>query len=308
MEYKSTDFKNKFQKSFKLWPQKRIAEINDDQCKKISMGFMTSLLILLISSGAWGNPLKLAEILFKAHSKGQLLPVISITHPEIDIDMAYAIQTAYVKKRLATDKLAGFKAGLTSQSIQKKFGVNAPLAGVLFDSGKNTNNAIIDQSNFNKLMIETEIGFTIKRPIHRQLKDISELRSNIESVMPVIELPELGFSDIKKIKGVDIVAANITSTEFIIGHKVNPEKLNLNTVSVNLYLNGEKINTGKGSDALGDQWKTALWLINTMIKQGWSIEPGHIIITGALGKMIPGKAGKYVANYENFGNIFFEVK
>jgi 2-keto-4-pentenoate hydratase len=45
-----------------------------------------------------------------------------------------------------------------------------------------------------------------------------------------------------------------------------------------------------------------------MIEQGWPIEPGNILLTGALGKMLPGKPGKYVADYGSFGKIIFEVK
>ena len=45
-----------------------------------------------------------------------------------------------------------------------------------------------------------------------------------------------------------------------------------------------------------------------MIEQGWTIEPGHILLTGALGKMVPGKTGKYIADYGPLGKIAFEIK
>jgi 2-keto-4-pentenoate hydratase len=70
----------------------------------------------------------------------------------------------------------------------------------------------------------------------------------------------------------------------------------------------QEVNRGKGTDALGDQWKAAVWLVNTMVESGWKMEPGHVVITGALGKMIPGRPGKYVADYGGFGKISFEIK
>jgi 2-keto-4-pentenoate hydratase len=79
-------------------------------------------------------------------------------------------------------------------------------------------------------------------------------------------------------------------------------------VTISLSLDGQEVNSGKGTDALGDQWNAALWLINTMIEQGWTMEPGHVVITGALGNMIPGKPGKYLADYGDFGKIVFEIK
>ena len=84
--------------------------------------------------------------------------------------------------------------------------------------------------------------------------------------------------------------------------------MDLNAVTVTLSLDGQEINRGKGIDALGDQWQAALWLVNTMVAQGWTMEPTNVIITGALGKMVPGKPGKYVADYGSFGKISFEIK
>ena len=48
--------------------------------------------------------------------------------------------------------------------------------------------------------------------------------------------------------------------------------------------------------------------LNSAVEQGYKVEPGHILITGALGKLVPGKPGKYVADYGDFGKISFEVK
>jgi 2-keto-4-pentenoate hydratase len=124
----------------------------------------------------------------------------------------------------------------------------------------------------------------------------------------VIELPDMGFADMKQLKGVDIIAANVAAKQFILGQEKAVEEVDLNAVMVSLSLDDQEVNTGKGKDALGDQWQAALWLVNTMIKQGWKLEPGYIVITGALGKMLPGKPGKYVADYGSFGKIAFEIK
>ena len=81
----------------------------------------------------------------------------------------------------------------------------------------------------------------------------------------------------------------------------------MNSITVKLLFDGNEINTGHGYEALGDQWQALLWLVNTLVDQGWKIKPGDTLITGALGKMLPGKTGKYVANFGNFGSIEFEV-
>jgi 2-keto-4-pentenoate hydratase len=266
------------------------------------------LLAILITSTAWADVDELAEILIKAERQNQPIPVLSSRYPELDIETAYKVQKAYVRKRLANDKIAGFKAGLTSPEIQKKFGVEFPVAGVLFESGKKSDKAVLKTSDFKALMIETEIGFTVGELITRQIKDVSELRGYIKAIMPVIELPDLGYEDLKKLKAVDIIASNVSATQFIIGQESRLNGLNLNDLTVALFLDGQMVNQGKGSDALGDQWEAALWLVNFMVNQGCEIKPGQILITGVLGKMIPGKPGNYVACYESLGKIRFEIR
>jgi 2-keto-4-pentenoate hydratase len=94
---------------------------------------------------------------------------------------------------------------------------------------------------------------------------------------------------------------------FIIGVKREVDRLDLDSLRVVLKRDGETANRGQGKDTLGGQWQAALWLVNTMVKQGWKIEAGHILLTGALGRMVPGKPGKYIADYGSFGSISFTI-
>lgn len=251
---------------------------------------------------------KWADVLLKAYHKGALTPVLSIKIDDLNGQTAYKIQKAYVEKRLAKDKIAGFKAGLTSKAGQQKFGVDGPLAGVLFESGKISNNAVIDHSKFNDLRIETEIGFIVGKTIDKPIKDLIELAGYIKAIVPVIELPDLGFEDMEKLKGMDIIAANVASSHFIVGEIKKLDDLVLNSTTVKLVRGNETVNIGMGQDAMGDQWVAAQWLIYMIIQQGWTIEPGSVIITGALGKMIKGTTGIYRADFGDLGVISFEVK
>jgi 2-keto-4-pentenoate hydratase len=272
-----------------------------------------SLVIFLIN--VWMFPMfgeeipvsLLAEILIKAHNENQKIPVLSIQYPELDVETAYMVQNAYVEQRLTKDSIAGFKGGLTTEVSWKRFGLNGPAAGVLFASGKRNSNSIIDKTTFKTLMMEIEIGFVIGKTISHPLKDTAELKDHTWEVVPVIELPELGFTAMQKLKGPDIIAANIGAAQFIVGEKQEIKNLDLNALQVTLKRNGEVINRGKGADALAGQWEAALWLVNTMIKQGWKIDPGHMIITGALGRMLPGKPGNYTADYGSLGTITFKI-
>ena len=105
----------------------------------------------------------------------------------------------------------------------------------------------------------------------------------------------------------DMIAANVGSTIFIPGQPMDPENINLNSLTLVSKRDGEVINRWEGLKGGYDQWEDALWLANNLIKHGWILEPGQILISGARGSAVPGKPGKYHADFGELGSISFEV-
>ncbi|MEW6143455.1 MAG: fumarylacetoacetate hydrolase family protein [Thermodesulfobacteriota bacterium] len=249
-----------------------------------------------------------AVLILEAERGNRPLPVLTQQYPDLSIEDAYDIQAEYVRLKLGGDKIAGYKAGLTSKAAQEKFVVDTPVSGVLFSSGTHESTAVIEGSKFRSLVIETEIGFVAGKRIEEKIIDIARLREYIGAVLPVIELPETGFADMKKIKAQDIVAANVGSAVFITGARRPLADADPDDITVKLVSDGETLNQGKGSDALGGQWEALLWLVNSAIGNGWKIERGDILITGALGKVVPAKPGRYQAQFGELGDISFDIK
>lgn len=265
------------------------------------------ILLVLFSATAWSSPGDMAQVLVDAHKNNRMLPVLSRTAPDMTAAQAYQVQKQYVSERLQGDSIAGYKAGLTTPGAQKKFGVDESVAGVLYLSGKKSGSPLILSEAFAMPMIETEIAYYVTKPITRKVNSVSELKRHIGAVLPSIELPDLNFDDLKSLKGVDLIAGNVSATQFIVGNKKN-KSLDLDSVEVVLTRNGEIVNQGKGADAMGSQWSAALWLVNTMVEQGWTIKRGNVLMTGALGNMIPGKPGRYRADFGTLGMIEFEIR
>jgi len=272
--------------------------------------FLTNLFIFLFSvSTVWAGVPEMADELMRAYSNNQVTPVLSQTYPEMDLKMSYEVQKVYVSRRLANDFIAGFKAGFTNAAVQKKYGVgNEPAAGVLYGKGMYFGSPVVERSGPPGLIIETEIGFVIGETITSPLKDVAEFKTKVSGVMPAIELPNMGFANMELLKGFDVIAANVAADRSIAGQKIEVGDIDLNGLVVTLYRNRKLVHQGKGADALGDQWQTALWLVNTMVKQGYEIKPGHVLITGALGQVAPALPGHYEAFWGPLGKITFEVK
>lgn len=253
------------------------------------------------------SPAERIALMRHAVSTGQPYPVLSQRGDEsLTVAAAYQVQQALV----AGNKIAGFKAGLTTEAGQHKFGVVEPIGGVLLTAPlRYSNGALnIDSNQYNRLMLELELGFVLKHDIDKPLASINELKQLVAFVYPVIELPDLGFEKAPSLHGVDVIASNAAARSVIVGAASEVAAADVNALSVSLYHNDKLILVGKGSDAMGDQWQALLWLINHSLQQGYCIEAGQLLITGALGKMLAASPGDYRAAFAEYGELHFTVQ
>ncbi|MDR1741901.1 MAG: hypothetical protein LBR38_08715 [Synergistaceae bacterium] len=257
---------------------------------------------------------EVASIYFDAAQNGKPMPILEAQPTLRTPENAYAIQRLLVDKLLAAkgDEIAGFKAGATAPAQMERFGSKEPASAPLFKSGLielSDPSQPIKIAPFGGIMLETELAFKAARPITEPVKDEAELKSLVESVHPAIEVPSVYFEDMSKVRFFDLTAAGIGSKMFIIGPAVSVADIDPDSVAVTLKRGGETVNEGKGTDALGGQWKALLWLVNNTVKQGYDVKAGQYFMTGALGSMIPAKAGAYEADFSPapLSKILFEV-
>lgn len=257
-----------------------------------------------ISSGETGL---LADRIYTAFQEGNRIPHVSRLKPGITASEAYEVQKEYVRLRLEDDSICGFKAGLCTSGAQAKLDYSEPLSGVLYSSGNFRDN---DISLFpsGRMIIETEIGMVISRDITSPVKDTEEMKSIVDEVIPAIEFPDKNFMDPADFGAVDLIACDVIAAGSFEGKKMLLGDLDLNSVEVSLYRDGEKIDGGTGNNTWKkDQWESALWLVNKIIGAGYTIKKGQFLLTGALGSMVMATEGEYRADYGELGVIEFTL-
>jgi 2-keto-4-pentenoate hydratase len=279
--------------------------------KLITLLFNSTLLLIVMTTTLQADESinAMVNIVWQSRVDMQPTPTLSLQFPGLDLVTAYKVQKAYSDRRLKNDEIGGYKAGFTSKIVQQVFGIFEPVSGVLFKSGLLPEGSIVDDKQFGFMLIDQEFGFEIGTRIIESIENIEELKTKIRSIMPAIEMGDATAPDLKAI-GVtttDMVAANVGSTIFIPGKPMNPERVDLNSLTLVSKRDGEVINRWEGRKSSYDQWEDALWLANNLIKHGWVLEPGQILIAGARGSAVPGKPGKYHADFGELGSISFEV-
>ena len=250
-----------------------------------------------------------AQVLHDQYRAGKPIPLPSKQMKNLDLETAYKVQAAFVNKLKAHgDRVAGYKAGLTSAPAQKKFKAPGPASGVLLASMVEKD-GVVEADLFTKMMLEVEIGYRFGKDITAPVTARS-VRKYVAAVMPAVEVPDLAFATFKGLTFEDIVAANVGARAVVLGKALDPAKLDVNRVTGRLFYNGKPLGPAvPGKAALGDQWKALAWTVNNVLQHGGEVKKGMVIITGSLGRMYPARPGAYKAVYTGgLGELAFRVK
>ncbi|MBT8446220.1 MAG: hypothetical protein HKO62_11065 [Gammaproteobacteria bacterium] len=261
------------------------------------------------SVSAFEDPKTWAQLLYNEHRVGRPQPVITAIDPELDMAEAYRIQAHFVALASSGEAPAGFKAGLTSPVARYRFRVNRPLAGVLFAAGRRKASAEVVRAEYPGLRIECELGFTLAQAVDLPLADTTELAALLGSVAPVVELPIVNFDAGAPPRAVDLAAGNVGSALYIVGRTFSiGDPGHLDEEFVQLYHDGKVIDRGKATNVMGGQLDALLWLVNHTVARGITIQPGQLLLTGAMGGMVPAEPGRYRAEFRSGGIIPFTVR
>jgi len=223
------------------------------------------------------------------------IPPISETDAVTDVSTAYAIQTHWTNMRLERgEKIVGRKIGLTSKAIQQQLGVSEPDYGTLWQSSfypARSGNVNIPASDFLQPRIEGEIAFLIGKPLHGPNITPEQVLAATDACAMGIEIVASRIAD-WRIKLVDTIADNASYGGFTLGPwDKQMRDSDLGGLAMTIHHNGALAAEGLGSAALGNPAASTAWLANKLLEFGVSLEPGDIVISGGITKMLPVKAG-----------------
>lgn len=251
-----------------------------------------------------------AEQMLAAKTKQQPYPRVTDAHADLNLATAYAIQHAFIELCVAQgEKVSGYKAALTAPAAQAAMGIDSPIVGALFDNGSwayDNGSAAVTLEQIPKLILETELGFTLKQEVLEPLTGTEQLKEITATCHPMIELACLGFGDLTP-SGADLVASNSASKCYVQGAAWDWQAVDLDTLAVSLSRDSDPLHATSSGSVLAGQWQALLWLVNTTVANGHPIQPGQILMTGSIGGLHPAKPGSHQASYGAAGEITLTV-
>jgi 2-keto-4-pentenoate hydratase len=221
-----------------------------------------------------------------------------------DIAAAYGVQRLLTEHAIASGRrVVGHKIGLTSPAVQRQLGVDQPDSGVLFADMHVPSGGTVERGRLLQPKVEAEIAFVLAADLDGDAGD-DELRAAIAVARPAIEVVDSRVRD-WSITIVDTVADNGSSALFVLGDaEAPPGDLDFENLTMHLAEDGARVSEGRGADCLGSPLNALRWLARTAAGNGTPLRAGHIVLSGALGPMVPVKAGStYIADIEGVGSV-----
>ena len=244
----------------------------------------------------------------------QPVPLVTAANPNLGYEDAYLFQEAFVQSLLYSgEELGGFKLGLTGE--KRPFGATEAVYGRLLKSQFREPGEVYS-SDFVKPLVEVELAFKFKEDVDFPLS-FGQLKEAIDWVAPAIELPDLIFEDMKNLSWLDLIALDVAPRQVIVGNHVDINDVDVESINITAYLNGEVVKQAPSTSTLGGQMRALMFLaaklnshmiaLSRASSPLYKIHAGDIVITGALGGFMPGKPGQYQVNYGPLGNIDFQI-
>ena len=233
--------------------------------------------------------------------------------PITEIDTSLSLEEAYcaqeklnylIKKKF-NDKV-GYKVGFTGEALQKRFKINTPAIGTIYEHMFIPNNSEISKEFGYRTMIEPDILVIIKSKEIMKAKTSLEILENISSVHPFIEIPALRFKKDTKVNGNMLVATNMLATYMVMAEGIKIEateegvKKLANIKTVFLDKDNNIIQEASTGNLMDNPLNVLKWLIEYLNNNQLTLKKGDKISLGSVGKLFPLSKNTYQYYFEGF--------
>lgn len=236
---------------------------------------------------------------------------VSLDHPDMTIEDAYAIQRRWVEMKVAEGRrVIGHKIGLTSRAMQMSSQIDEPDYGTLLDDMLFPEGSEIPMDRFVAPMVEVELAFILKSPLAGAGVTVFDVLNATDYVTPAMEIIDARLDridpDTKRPRKVfDTISDNAANAGLVLGGRpVRPMDIDLRWAAALLYRNGVIEETGVAAGVLNNPANGIHWLARKFAPHGVALEAGQVILAGSFTRPVPARRGDtFHADYGPLGAV-----
>jgi len=245
---------------------------------------------------------EIAAKIFQCIQERTQTSLLTSAYPDIEIVDAYHIQDYVISSfKQAGTRVKGYKIGLTSKAVQQLVGSTEPNFGRLLDHMFTPEESELARSNWLTPVVESDLAFVIKHHLTGPGINIADVIRATDFVLPAIEIADFRVARAPGMDARDITADMGAAGGVVLGgNPVSLYDIDIRSVSSNLVINGEERARGAASEVLGHPLTALAWLANKLGESGAALEPGDVVLSGAMHGAQPVDSGDHIiARFDN---------
>lgn len=233
------------------------------------------------------------------------IPPLTETWPQLNADDAYAVQAAWLEKKLAAGgRLVGRKIGLTNRAMQQQLGVGEPDFGFLLESMLVPSGATLSRNELLQPRVEPEIAFWLEMDVRGPGVTKEQVLAATRGVSAALEIVDSRIAN-WRIKLADTISDNGSSARAVMRDQVIPvDDISLSGEAVRLFRNGQEVGSGTGADVLGHPAEAVAWLANRLADFNAVLSAGQVVLPGAMCASVFAETGEtFRAEFSRLGSV-----
>lgn len=240
----------------------------------------------------------IARSLHEAERTRKQVRQVSLDHPTMTIDDAYAVQRAWVAMKLAEGRtVKGHKIGLTSRAMQQSSNINEPDYGTLLDDMFFQDGGQIPADRFIVPRVEVELAFILGKPLKGPGVTLFDVYEAVDYVTPALEIIDARSQSVdpdtqRPRKVFDTISDNAANAGVVLGGRpARIDAFDWRWVSAIMSRNAVIEETGVAAGVLNHPVNGVVWLANKLAPYDVTLEAGQVILGGSFTRPVAAKAG-----------------